>query len=481
MNLVDNFVQQAAIHPEHLALYEDNQQLSYKQLQQRVAQLADVLQKNQFNQQPIALFLQRGIDATVAIYAVLSLGLSYLPLDVQNPLSRLNFIIADAQPQLILGLGNCPPELTEKALWLDITTVNLEQRQSLTVVDCAPQTIAAILYTSGSTGTPKGVALSHSAMAHFYRWAAHTFQLHPQDNIASLAPFHFDLSVFDLFSSLASGASVHFVPAALTLSPSRLVAWLNAQHISCWYTVPSLLSFLAFKGGLETTPLTSLTRLLFAGEVFPTAHLIKLARYLPQVALFNLYGPTETNVCCYWQVDRARLQADTPIPIGIAACDAQLQMADNGELLVACANNFSGYWQNGQLIQRNQSVPYPSGDKVSLNQYGEYCYHGRLDRMLKCSGYRVEPAEIETVFNDMTEVKQCAVVGVNDSSSGQRPAAVLVLENPAQLAAVVKTAKQALPTYMLPSKFKVVAILPYLSNGKLDYLAVTHLFSESYE
>ncbi len=480
MNLIDDFVQQTAIQPERLAVVQENQQLNYKQLQQRIVQLACCLQKKQVNQQPIALFLQRGIDATVAIYAVLSLGLSYLPLDVQNPLPRINFIIADAQPQLILGMGNCPPALTEKALWLDISSVNLAHEQPLTVVDCPPQTIAAILYTSGSTGTPKGVALSHGAMANFYRWAAHIFQLHRQDNIASLAPFHFDLSVFDLFSSLASGASVHFVPAELTLSPVRLVAWLNAHHISCWYTVPSLLCFLVFKGGLEITPLTSLSRLLFAGEVFPSAPLIKLARYLPQAALYNLYGPTETNVCCYWQVDRTRLHADTPIPLGVAACDAQLQIADNGELLVACANNFSGYWQNGQLIQRNQSVPYPSGDKVSFNQYGEYCYHGRLDRMLKCSGYRVEPAEIEAVFNTMPEVNYCAVVGISDSSSGQRPAAVLVLENPTRLATVIEHAKQALPTYMLPTRFKVVANLPYLSNGKLDYLALIHLFSNSY-
>jgi acyl-coenzyme A synthetase/AMP-(fatty) acid ligase len=140
---------------------------------------------------------------------------------------------------------------------------------------------------------------------------------------------------------------------------------------------------------------------------------------------------------------------------------------------VQCANNLSGYWQQGQLTTAlSTGNTYHTGDRVSLNGRGEYCYHGRLDRMLKCSGYRVEPAEIEITILQCPEVASCAVVGVTDSTSGKRPAAAVVLKAGASLDAVVKTVKQKLPAYMYPCKFIVLQSLPYLSNGKTDYQAL---------
>jgi acyl-coenzyme A synthetase/AMP-(fatty) acid ligase len=192
------------------------------------------------------------------------------------------------------------------------------------------------------------------------------------------------------------------------------------------------------------------------------------------VDFYNLYGPTETNVCCCWPVARERLEADQPIPIGHPACGADLRIDEkSGELQVRCANNLSGYWRQGRLIQAMEQDHYfHTGDRVSLNERGEYCYHGRLDRMLKCSGYRVEPAEIENVIQQCPEVVICAVTGITDSSSGQRPAAALVLESDNDLAAVIKHVKQSLPAYMHPAKFIVLDSMPCLANGKTDYQAL---------
>jgi acyl-coenzyme A synthetase/AMP-(fatty) acid ligase len=205
--------------------------------------------------------------------------------------------------------------------------------------------------------------------------------------------------------------------------------------------------------------------------VFPTPQLKKLCELLPGVDLYNLYGPTETNVCCYWPVDRDRLQTDRAIPIGYPACGAVLQIdAETNELQVQSANNLSGYWQQGKLIAAlSADNTYHTGDKVSLNEQGEYCFHGRLDRMLKCSGYRVEPAEIEAVLLQCPEVISCAVIGIVDSTSGQRPAAAVVLKTGTKLEAIVRPLKQKLPAYMQPCKFIVLDSLPYLANGKTDY------------
>ena len=232
-----------------------------------------------------------------------------------------------------------------------------------------------------------------------------------------------------------------------------------------------MLSFITLKGSLSTIPLPHLKTVLFAGEVFPTPQLIKLCELLPEVNFYNLYGPTETNVCCYWPVDRNRLQENQPIPIGLSACDSVLNIdSENSELLVKSDNNLSGYWQQGQLITAFLTDGfYHTGDKVSLNEQGEYCYHGRLDRMLKCSGYRVEPAEIEQAILQCAEVENCAVIGIQDSTSGQRPAAAVVLKAYSILADIIKPIKQKLPAYMHPCKFMVLETLPYLSNGKTDY------------
>jgi len=477
MNIVTPFLQQCAKTPVATAFVEEDHTFTYADFKSRIEKIAASLQAKQAQNQCIAIALDRGINAASAIYGVLSAGAIYLPLDIKNPATRLNFIIQDAQPSYIIGQGEAPAWLNKTELWLDISALLCTTAENITPTDVTPSALAAILYTSGSTGNPKGVALSHQALGSFSTWAGHTFAINHQDRIANLAPFHFDLSIFDLFTSLANGASVYFLPSRLSLSPSRLTAWLADKQISSWYTVPSLLSFIALKGALDTTPLPHLKRILFAGEVFPTQHLIKLANLLPEAELYNLYGPTETNVCCYWQVDRRRLNIEHTIPIGLAACDAQLTVgAGTGELQVNSLNNFSGYWQQGKLNPLS-SRTYATGDKVSLNQYGEYDYHGRLDRMLKCSGYRVEPAEIEQCINQLEYIESSAVIGIKDSTSGQRPAAVVVLVAGASLAEAIKPLRPLLAPYMQPYKFVVVDNLPVLSNGKTDYQAIKGLFN----
>jgi len=476
MNITTPFFQQCAQTPDKAAFIDEDQVISYIDFKRCMTKVASSLTARQVQNQCIAIVLERGIEAALSIYAILSAGAIYLPLDIKNPTTRLNSIISDAQPRFIIGKGTAPDWLDKSETWLDISQLLLTDVENAFPTQTRNTNLAVILYTSGSTGSPKGVALSHQALLNFSNWASSTFKLQPQDRIASLAPFHFDLSIFDLFSSLASGASVYFLPSRLSLSPSRLTAWLSETKISIWYTVPSLLSFIALKGALETTPLTDLKRILFAGEVFPSQHLIKLANVLMHTELYNLYGPTETNVCCYWQVDRKRLRPQQNIPIGHAAGNAKLTInTETGELLVNSLNNFSGYWQQGKLQVLNTDF-YPTGDKVSLNKQGEYEYYGRLDRMLKCSGYRVEPAEIEQCINQLNGIESCAVVGINDITSGQRPAAAIILKNNTNLAETIKPLRQQLATYMQPCKFMVLDCLPSLSNGKTDYLAIQRLF-----
>jgi amino acid adenylation domain-containing protein len=470
--LLNPFLRQCQGQPEAIALAENDRSISYGDLLARAQSVAAGLQALGVQPgQPVAIHLDRGIAAVIAVFGVLLTGACYVPLDLKNPKPRLVFITSNAKVHAVLGLGVAPDWLDEN-LWLDIDNCSGLPKP----VETSADTLAAILYTSGSTGQPRGVALSHGAVASFALWAANLVALQDNDRIASSAPFFFDLSTFDLYAVLGSGASLHFVPSILSLSPARLSAWLKEQTISGWYTVPSLLAFLAYKGNLAQTSLESLRFLIFAGEVFPTPALINLAAKLPLTVLYNFFGPTETNVCCYWQVARERLLADENIPVGLPAADCKLQLhVETGELWVRGTSLASGYWNQGRLQPfLNEEGWYPTGDSASLVD-GEYRFHGRLGRMLKCSGYRVEPAEIEAAVNAMTGVRDCAVVGIDDPTTGQRPALALALESQVTPAEIRTALLRFLPSYMQPSRYIVLEELPRLPNGKLDYSQVRTL------
>ncbi len=480
--LLEPFLRQLKNRPAAVALVENGRHISYGELLARARSVAACLQKKGVQPgQPVALHLDRGIDAAIAVFGVLLAGAGYVPLDLKNPPPRLAFIVADAEVSAVLGLGDAPAWVGQ-GLWLDIASCPEAKTQP---VEIQANSLAAILYTSGSTGSPRGVALSHGAISAFARWAADWVDLSAADRIASSAPFFFDLSTFDLYAVLGIGASLHFVPSNLTLAPARLSAWLQGQAISGWYTVPSLLAFLAYKGNLAQTPLERLRFLIFAGEVFPTPALIDLAASLPQTTLCNFFGPTETNVCCHWPVDRARLEPDRPIPIGLPAAGCELHIQDEtGELWVRGPTLASGYWNGGRLRPFSKKPSpgggglgegwYPTGDRVSLEN-GEYCFHGRLGRMLKCSGHRVEPAEIEASVNAMAGVKGCAIVGVDDPTAGQRPALALCLAPAMTIGEIRNNLARQLPPYMQPSRFVALEELPRLPNGKLDYQKVRTL------
>lgn len=465
--LLAPFLQQCNLRPDALALTENDHNLSYSELLAKAENVAAALQAKGVNPgEPVAIHLDKGVNATIAVFGVLLSGTCYVPLDLKNPVSRLTFIVEDGCAAAVLGIGECPAWLDQK-LWLKIDHLPEAKPKTANIPN---ESLAAILYTSGSTGQPRGVALSHRAISAFSTWAAALLKLNPDDRIASTTPFFFDLSTFDLYSVLGSGASLHFIPPMLTMAPARLSAWLNEKAISGWYTVPSLLAFLAYKGNLAETSLHKLRFILFAGEAFPTPALMDLANALPHTALYNFFGPTETNVCCYWPIQRNELLANEPIPIGQPAADCELNIQEeSGELWVRGPTLASGYWSRGRLRPSlNEQGWYATGDRVSLKN-GKFHFHGRLGRMLKCSGYRVEPAEIEAVVNALPGVKECAVIGVDDPTAGQRPALALVLEAETTVADIRKAIQKQLPPYMQPSRFEVLEALPRLANGKLDY------------
>lgn len=433
-------------------------------------------------QDRIAVALPHGLNGAIAIYSILYGGGVYVPLDINNPKKRLSYIIRDARVKMILGesvkVDWCPNEIK----WLNILDVFEKPSKNIEVNkgrNFCSENLAAILYTSGSTGNPKGVALSHRAMCAFADWAGEELKITPSDKIASLAPFYFDLSVFDLFTSLRFKACINFMPNELTMAPAIMSLWLAENEITIWYTVPSILSFLISKGNLLNTPLPKLRTILFAGEVFPTHLFLKLSNLWPHVMFYNLYGPTETNVCSFWPVNIKNLNSSLPLPIGFPACGNSLKVdSENEELLVRGPTLMSGYWRDGYLKNIfDEEGWYRTGDRVSINERNEFVYKGRLDRMVKICGYRIEPQEIEEVIYTFSGVQECVVMGITDQKDKIHLAACIAAKPKGANLQFKKFLNQNLPSYMHPEYIYWVDILPRLNNGKINYKKIEYLIT----
>ena len=267
--------------------------------------------------------------------------------------------------------------------------------------------LAYILYTSGSTGKPKGVMLSHQNALSFIDWCSEVFEPVETDRFSSHAPFHFDLSILDIYVSLKHGATLVLVDEEVGKDPIRLAAWISDKRISVWYSTPSILSFLAQYGRLDQYEFSDLRLLLFAGEVFPIKHLRMLKDLLPRPRYFNLYGPTETNVCTYYEIP-ATFPADQnkPFPNGKACShyDGLTKIVDEqgqevgsgqpGELIAAGPGVMQGYWNlpektaNAFLVDSTGQRWYKTGDVVVLEFQqrfsGLVVQRGRHQELVRC-------------------------------------------------------------------------------------------------
>ena len=448
----------------------------------------------------VAICLPKSFDAVAAIFGVLETNAAYVPLDPTAPAARNATIVRDASPKAAIVSSDWG-EALRNALPHDVVVVEGARdgsalRRALggssedgaPVVSGDPEGLAYILYTSGSTGTPKGVMISHRAAASFVDWAAATFAPTADDRFSSHAPFHFDLSVFDLFVAIRHGASVVLIPDSVGKEPLRLADWIAEREISIWYSVPSVLMLLARYGKLARHRYPTLRLVLFAGEVFPVPHLRALRALWPAPRYFNLYGPTETNVCTCFEIPPTIAESrDAPYPIGRPCAHVRANVIDAqgaaapagtlGELCVAGAPLMRGYWNRPEETAKAffESPPgerwYRTGDLVVENGDGDYEFAGRRDRMVKRRGYRVELDEVEAGLHRHPDVAEAAVVAVADGEDGVRLRAFLTFPRPPRpsLVELKRFCAEVLPAYMIPDFFEFPEKLPRTSTGKVDY------------
>lgn len=491
--------------PSQTAIRDGQQVLSYSELDAAADRVACALSALGVGVgDRVGLYLEKSIAAVMALYGTMRAGAAYVPIDPTSPVSRAAYIAADAAVAALISDAKRIGELraldsavAARGISVDMASDGfLPWRDVMASGAPAPQRqvidtdLAYILYTSGSTGQPKGVAISHRSSLTFVRWAQAALGLRGDDVFSSHAPLHFDLSTFDLFACAMSGGTMCLVPHGAALFPVRLADWLRESGITVWYSVPSALTMLVRYGELESRQPEHLRLVLFAGEVFPPRYLAQLMKLVQRARFFNLYGPTETNVCTYEEVLSPPPDGGPPVLIGRACENARCRVIDDsggeltgvgaeGELVVSGSTVAQGYWGDAERTRLRFPAPFThrTGDIVQIAEEApapRYRFVGRRDHLVKTRGYRVELGEVEAALYTHPAVEECIAVAVPDELLGNRIVAFSkVRGDQAETEHTLQAhCRSRLPSYMLPERIYLTDGLPRTTSDKFDRLAL---------
>ena len=517
---------QADARPEATAVVDGGVRMSFGELEAVSNQLARLIRASGCDRgDRIALVMPKSHDAIVSMLATLKADCVYVPVDTSMPVARAAKIVSRSGAKLVLASGPVAPLLRDllanplcqdnlRAGWLGATPLaepgvaTCFTRSDLNGYSTAPrdcengeQDAAHILFTSGSTGEPKGVVITHSNVLHFIRWAIDFFGIGPSDRHSSHPPLHFDLSTFDVYGTLTAGAELHLVNPALSLVPHRLADFIRDSALTQWFSVPSILTYMAKFDAVRDRDFPALERLLWCGEVFPTPPLVYWMQKLPHVTFTNLYGPTEATIASSYYTLPACPKPDDAVPIG-RPCEgedllvldetlAPVPVGEIGDLYITGVGLSPGYWQDSEKTSlafvsgpRGADPPrriYKTGDLARVGADGLVYYLGRADTQIKSRGYRIEVDEIELALNSIPSLVEVAVVGVKtDGFEGTAICCAFVAAPGGEASPLVlrRHLSTALPSYMMPTRWISLDKLPKNQNGMIDRRQLRELFEQ---
>jgi amino acid adenylation domain-containing protein len=486
--VVELFNRQALSTPDAVALNGVEGQLSYRQLSQRSQRLAQWLVAHGAQVGDlIGLSLVRSMDMVIALLAILRAGGAYLPLDPAYPAARLDRMINDAKPRLVLSHSNCAAA-TQRHKPALIDQLDLPEGDAAPAVLIGPESLAYVLYTSGSTGAPKGVRVTHRNVVRLVRETNYC-EFGPDEVFLMLAPLQFDASTFEIWGALLNGARLEIVPAGQP-SLEGLAACIERGGVTTLWLTASLFHQMV---EAHLGSLWRVRQLLTGGDVLAPRPCQRVLDELPGCTLINGYGPTETTTfaACHRMQHGERLGSQ--VPIGHAVSNAQLYVLDGegqlapigvpGELFIGGDGVAAGYLHDAELsaarFVANPFAPanspqrlYRTGDQVRIRGDGVLEFLGRRDHQVKLRGFRVELGEIEAVMRRHPLVRDACVVLRQAGDDDKRLYGYAALDRAQGAQEVRRFLQQQLPEYMVPALVIGLESLPMTASGKVDRAAL---------
>lgn len=468
------------------AVIGSDQSLTWLQFSEQVDALCNDFRRLELTglKHPVILYGHKSAHMVVAMYALMKMQITYIPIDVIYPMDRLGKVLQISGSELIINTTEIPlPFETISEIRLkhqQPVSFHKKAKQSFEKAPASADPLVYIIFTSGSTGEPKGVQISTEAVRSFVRWMTTDFGFTGTDVFINTAILSFDLSVFEVMTFAALGATLLLTDKDVLAFPGSFLKHIQTHRGSVLVSTPSFV--LAYSRLRDSIEMQGINTFLFCGEVLPHSTAKNLRTSFPKSRVLNTYGPTEATVATTLvEIDDAILARFDPLPVGVSKPESAL-LIEEGEIVIVGPNVSMGYVGNAELnaakfVVRNGQRAFKTGDTGYL-QNDMLFFNGRNDDLVKLHGYRIELNEITAALNKLPYVAHGATIALKrDGLVKKIVSLVQLLENhQATVDSMKHDLAKTLPHYMIPSDIKIIQQIPLNANGKADKKLLTELY-----